>query len=70
MIKRLARWEATSTFANREIKQCHIKIRRKEIQPVKQVQPDLLSLSFTPFVHMLSLLWKKVEAIRIHKVRS
>ena len=59
MIKRLERWEAMSTFANREIKQCRIKIGRKEIQPAKQVQPDLVPLSFTPFIHRLFLLGKK-----------
>lgn len=42
MIKRLARWEVMSTFANKEIKQCHIRIGMKEIQPAKQVQPDLV----------------------------
>ena len=48
-----------STFANREIKQSRIKIGRKEIQPAKQVQPDLVPLSFTPFIHRLFLLCKK-----------
>lgn len=41
----------------------------KEGNPAKQVQP-YLSLSFTPFLNILSLLWKKVDEARTCKVRS
>lgn len=41
----------------------------KEGNPAKQVQP-YLSLSSTPFLYILSLLWKKVDEARTCKVRS
>lgn len=41
----------------------------KEGNPAKQVQP-YLSLSSTPFLDILSLLWKKVDEARTCKVRS
>lgn len=39
-----------------------------EGNPAKQVQP-YLSLCFTPFLNILSLLWKKVDEARICKVK-
>lgn len=69
MIKKLARWETINPFANREIKQCHIRMQRREIQSAKQVQPHLLSLSFTPLHSQHSFLAMEKRQVQLESAR-